>query len=312
MQVNRIQNKVAISSLTLPVAILFATLSWVAGNEGADMGHWGVWGLSLCMVYLLEEMNNSNSLIRVRTHLTAAVYMVGMGCCVFLQDFRAYSLVAPAVMIACHLLFRTYQQYQPVTGTFHAFLCLGLGMLVYPRLVGFVPFFFFCMAAYLRTFTFRTFKAGLVGVLLPFWFLMAWTLYAGDVDFWIRLWKDVSHISLPGFKDYGMLTVSQLTAWGGLSLFSLVAVIRFLHTNYDDKLRTRMFFYIFILLHVFVQLLLIGMPQDFNALFGLLLACSAPLLAHFYALNHTRTAALLFVLMVCWLASLPVIALWIQ
>lgn len=312
MQVNRIQNKVAASSLTLPVATVLATLGWLAGGGLGDMRRLAAWLLSLGMVYLLEEMNNRNSLIRVRTRMTAAIYIIMCGCCGFLQTFHAGLLVAPAVLGACYLLFCTYQQYQPVVGTFYLFVSLGLGVLIYPRLIGLVPLFFFCMAAYLRTFTFRTGKAGWLGLLLPFWFVFAVTYYRQESDFWIRMWDSLSSVRLPELADYAALTIGQRVAWGGLSLFSLIAVIRYLHTNYNDKIRTRMFFYVIILLNLFVQLYVVFFPQDFSTLFGLLAACSAPLLAHLYALTRTRFIAIVFVCMIGWLVSLSFLALWIR
>ncbi|MCM1108217.1 MAG: hypothetical protein NC388_04055 [Clostridium sp.] len=299
----------ATSNFTLPVAIVLATLAWLteSGNFVVD-GLCG-WALALFMVYLLEEMNNVNSLIRIRTRMTATVYMIGVGCCGFMHAFRVDLLVVPAVMLACYLLFRTYQQYQPVAGTFHAFLCLGLGMLIYPRLVGLIPFFLFCMAVYLRTLSFRTFRSALIGLVLPFWFAAAWTLYVDKPAYWLGIWSRIHWTGLPELSSYASLTSDRQAAWGGLTFFMSVAIVRYFNFNCSDKIRTRMLFHMLILLHVCVQVWVIMCPEDFDALYGLLLASSAPLLAHMCALDRTRTVSVLFVTMSVWSLTLLMLSL---
>ncbi len=179
MRWNRLQNKVATSKYTLPVATLLTTLLWCAeGIYTPDriLG-WAVCGLT---AYFWVETNNAYSLIRIRSRLIPAVYLWMTGCIFSLHPLQDGLIVSCLMLVSYYLLFKSYQRTEAVSPFFHSFLCIGIGSLFFPGLLFFAPFYLWYAATYLRSLTWRTFWAAMTGLVLPYWFTAAYFLYTGN------------------------------------------------------------------------------------------------------------------------------------
>ena len=126
MRKSRFQNKVATGKFTLPVAAVFATLLW--GAEGIYTPD-RLWGWVACGLtdYLWVETNNANSLIRIRSRLTPALYLFMAGCIFGLHPLQDGTLAALFMLASYYLLFKSYQETEAVGLLFHAFLSVGGG-----------------------------------------------------------------------------------------------------------------------------------------------------------------------------------------
>ena len=311
MRKNRFQNKVATSGYTLPVAALLSTLLWCAEGvfTSAMLGGWLLCGLT---AYLWMETGNANSLVRVRSLLTPATYVAMMGAAYSLHAWQPATVAACAMLASYNLLFRSYQRTDAVSPLFHSFLCLSIGSLFFPQLLFFVPFYLCYAAIYFRSLTWRTFWAAVVGVLLPYWFVAGYELYAGDVGRFVAHFADLVDFQRLQVESYQHLNGFQLGFAIWVILLSLVAAVHCARTSFNDKIRTRMLLRFLMVQELLILAFMALQPARFTVLFALLLMNSAPLLAHYFALTGSRFSNSLFVISLFILCALALSGLWMR
>ena len=309
MRRNRFQNKVATSGFTLPVAAFLATLLWCAeGIYTLDR----LWGWAICglTAYFWVETNNAHALIRIRTQLTAALYLWMAGCIFSLHPLQDGSIVSCFVLASYYLLFKSYQRTEAVNPIFHSFLCIGIGSLFFPQLLYFVPFYLWYTAIYLRSLTWRTFWAAVTGLVLPYWFALGYHLYKGEAGWFAVHFRELVRfqpISPENYQDFGYLQISTV---GLIALFTLVAALHDIRTSFNDKIRTRMFLYLLLTQELLITLFMALQPMHFQLLLGLWVMNSAPILSHYFALTSSRFARAVFILYLSLFAVLSVLSLW--
>lgn len=307
---SRLQNTVTVSTLTLPATLCIATTLWLIHSGGMPTAYLGGWLTVLLATYLLVELNNTHSLIRIRTRLTASVFIWGAGVCSFLHPFRPELLTVPALIGAYYLMFRTYQDPKATGPMFNMYLCLGIGTAVFPHLAVLLPLLFLLAAAFLRAASFATFRAALLGALTPYWLLAGYCFYTGDTAVLQSIGHRLVTWELPGTEEFAALGPLRIAAFALLFVQSVLAIGHFMRTSYNDKIRTRMLFYVITLVHLSLLVLLMAQPMHFDVWFALLLANASPLQAHLFALTHTRPTNLLFVFTLLLYAALIFIPGW--
>lgn len=311
MRKNRFQNKVATGKLTLPVASVLATLLWSAeGIYTLDR----LWGLLVCglTAYVWMETNNTHTLIRIRSRLTPAIYLFMCGCIFSLHTVQDGSIAALFMLASYYLLFKSYQQPEAVGHMFHSFLCLGLGSVFFPQLLYFVPFYFWYAAIYLRSLTWRTFWAGVIGLVLPYWFWGGYALYADQLPRFTGHFLALGQFQPLSWENYRHPDILQADAVVLTTVFTLIAALHCISTSFNDKIRTRMFLQC-ILFQEFLMLLFMALqPVHLPTLTGLLVMNSAPVLSHYFALTEKRLTNALFILFLILFTTLAFLNLWMR
>ncbi len=165
----RLQNKVAESSITLPAAAVLAALLWwlpQGSYSNEALAGWAVYALT---TYVLIELTNVNVLLRVRSRLTSSIFITLLAVCGFVHQLQPATIAALAVVCALYALFTTYERRQLTAPTFHSYLLLSLGSLALPPLLLLMPVLLFCQGVYMRSLSWRTFMAALIGTVVPYW-----------------------------------------------------------------------------------------------------------------------------------------------
>lgn len=311
MRNNRFQNKVATSGFTLPVAALVATLLWAALGP-MSQNKVICWICCALCSYLLVEFNNSNALLRIRSRLTTSTFLLSMGSFTFLHE-SIESIAVTFFILGCYyFLFRSYQDSHHAANIFHAFLSLGIACLICPALICLIPFLYWSMAAYLRSFSFKNFCGSLIGLLTPLWFYGAYFIYLQDyASLWEKLYQ-FTDFQIPTLTDYLSLDLTRVSAFVLIFILGLIGSIHAMRTSYNDKIRTRMQFYTLILFECVFLLLLLGQPRLFDNGLCILTLTAAPVIAHFFALTSTRVTNLLFILSILLYFSIAISSLWIS
>lgn len=296
------RNKVVTGSLTLPVTFVTVLLLWMLPGAGSG-ALWGGMAMTGLTAYLMMELNNRNTLLRVRSRLMCSLYLWLMLACPALHDWTTQMIPPACLMLAYFMLFASYQQPRAEGYTFHAFLLTGVASFFFPPALLLAPVFYAGMLFQLRTLTWRTFMAGLLGLLTPYW------IYAGYAIWQNRL--DTAFIYLtewftPRLPDYSHLTLPQLLTLGLTVPLAAVSAGHFIHTAYNDKIRTRMLFYLIVLVEVALAAGMLLLPAHLDTLLRLFIVNSAPLMAHYFALAKGRRFHLWFNCCTLLLAALAV------
>ncbi len=249
--------------------------------------------------YLLIEVNNAYGIIRMRTSMQTSLYGWLLVSTPYLFLPSVGPLLACFLILSIYFLFRGYQQNEPVNCVFHAWLFWGLGTLLFPPLFWFLPLLL--VGAYMfKALSWRTFFAGLVGLSIPYWFLLVYAYCKGQMDVFKQPFAE-----LVNFQPIGgcMPPVWALVSVGALCLLLLVSSVHYMMTSYDDKIRTRNYL-LFLIWGSFLFVVLgILQPQHTLLLLSLLLPIVAFLGAHLFTLSHSRTSSIFFVVYLCLLIA---------
>lgn len=316
--IKRTQNKVAESRYTLPAVSAYALAVWLA--SGLLIPHipftmselaGGAWVQFVCFVlsaYLMVELNNSNALIRIYSRTVSSSFLVMSCMACFLFGSMAGAIVQLCVIAAYTTIFRTYQNKLAVAWTYYAFLCLGMACTVFPQTLFMVPVWWLLMRFQLNSMSWRNFWASVLGLLTPFWFALSLLTYIGSFDYFVDFAESLIDIQFP--YDYRQLTINQIVVFAYVVAIGLTGTIHYWRNSSDDKIRIRQLYGWFIAMSAVCSAWLIVQPQLYDMLLRLLIVNTAPLIAHFLSLTHTRVTNIVFYV-ICTVAVLVTItSLW--
>lgn len=280
---NRFQYTIATGRLTLPVAVFISLVLWAVNLKEWTEGVFII--ICSLITYLLIELNTAFSLIRVRSNFAPAMFLLFAAACPFLAPYTAKSWIPVLCLIALFALFRSYESKYASIPIFHAFLCIGIGSMIMPHLLLFSPLIFLQMLE-LRSFHIRTFFAGIVGLLLPYWISLCYHLYlTGNVEaVYIPLTEAFRFASI----DYSILSPSQLLSWGVILSVSVISAIQSLLYSFQDKVQTRILLRVLAGTAMGIIFFTILQPQHANTLFPLLLIIGSIMSGHLFALTFNR------------------------
>ena len=312
---NRLQNKVAGSVFTLPICIVIAVALWWLPQQAFSVRC--LLGLLLCLLttYVVMETNGQQHIIRIRTRMMSCVWLILTACLSFMHPLGEPIIAAACLCVSYLLLFRCYQRHRPQAFVFHAFLMLGIGSFCAPvMLLMAIPYLFY-IAIFLRSMTKKAFWAGILGLVLPYWCYAVWCFVTGKIDplqtfpFMERLPFSLPlKVELDGVL---YLPFSVQVSIAVVVLLSLVSIVHYLRTNYDDKIRVRMILYIYVSQTVLLTAFLLLQPTYYQTTMALLVASASPLIAHYFALTGSIMSNIFFVLSVLLTAGMATLNLWL-
>ena len=309
----RFQNQIAAGRLTLLIAILISVACWtltavLLPDLKAQQDNYPLWksisdfciptwASRFCSFifysivgYFLIELNNSFALIRMRASVQTAIYFLLISVCPSIHLLYAGDLAAVAFLIAIFFLFKSYQQTRPSGCLFHTFVFLGIGSILFPQLMFFVPIFW--IGAYnFQSLHPKSFFASLIGWSLPYWFLLGHAFYYGQIELFYQPFQELVtftpiHFS---YQPWEMATIGYL-----LVLF-IASSGHCLAAGYEDKIRTRSYLHFLIFLN-FCIFVYIGLQPELGVhLLPILLIGVSILAGHLFVLTNSRTSNLFFI-----------------
>ena len=303
------KGKIISSTVTLFVAIVFAALCWSVNADG--IFYWcGFTAMLLCMVSL-RQMSNGNALIRARTWIVPATFVALNGAFPSVHPLRPEHIGVIAYAFSQFYLFRSYQEFHAERTVVASFAFLGVAGLICPPILLLAIPHFISLLVQLRAFHLRTFVAGLIGLSIPLelfvalWF--SWDDMAAHFPLWTNLWTNFWP-SLP--PQWAEIDFNQSVNISIILLLFLIGCMHYLHTNFNDKIRVRMCFYVIMLQGVSLFLLITLMPHFSYHLFPFLLLEVSPMMGHYLMFSYGRWANVFSFLIVALVLGAATFNLW--
>ena len=290
-----LQNRVAESHYALLTTAIYTFIVWYLGGLVGQRLYMQLGIFAVC-TYLMMELNNANALIRIYSRMVSCSFMVLSALSLYAIVPLGVSLVMLCFITFLLTLFNIYQDKHASGWAFYAFACLGIASTIFPQIVFFVPFMWMFMGFLLMALGPRTFWASVVGFVVPYWFILPYCLLTGSMDFFVNLFRQLIDFQ-PLFR-YDNIQLHQLLSFAITTLLAAIGTVHFLRNSFRDKIRTRMFFNIFIYLSLLVVIFIVLQPQHFNILISMLIVVTSPLIGHFVALTRTRTTNVTFCLLI--------------
>lgn len=286
MRERNYRTHITTSAFTLPVAAALTAFIWMFSG----ISHLYVWlGLLVTVLttYIMAESSNRYAMLRVRSRMISTVFLLSMAACPFLHSWEWSFLTMPCWLLSFILFFSTYQKPRPEGSIFYGFLLISMSSLIWLPILMSVPFFLISLGFHLRSLNWRSFCAAVFGLILPYWTLAGYAIWKGNAEEIFSYFSAQIQWETP---DYSTISHDEFYSFIVLTTLSLPSIIHYLRTAYNDKIRTRMFFYMLILQDL---LLLIGgalQPEQCHLLLRLLIVNSAPIVAHHLTLARGKWA----------------------
>lgn len=308
MIVKRFQNRVAESRIALPVTGVYAFAVCALGGLFTEQ-LWVQFVLLAVSSFLMMELNNVNALIRIYSRMVSCSFLVLAVMSQYLVvDVRCG--IVQACFIAFYLfLFSAYQDNRAMGRVFYAFLMLGIASTMFVQILFFVPLVWVLLCTNLMVLrSFRAFVSSLFGLLVPYWFMVAYYLYIDDVDSLLDHFLQIAQFGpVLGWMD---MPVSHILTAAYVVILAVVGMIHFRLNNYKDKIRTRMLFEIFSVLALAAIVFMILQPQHIDYLLALLIVSTSPMIGHYIALTNTFITNISFYVMLVVALIITCVNLW--
>lgn len=291
----KLQTRIAGSRFSLPVTGIAVTAIWVLVTLSRGYEWWPLL-LMLGSAALMMHLNKENALMRTFSNMVSCSFLVlSLMLLPQMQDWHT-GLAQLFCILGYTYLFRAYQDQQGMGEVFTAHAMIGAASIFFPQVLYFVPILWVLLGTKLMALSLHTFLASLLGLLIPYWFWAGYLFFVqGDLT-----------IILSQLSQLGEFTPlldwqSQPHRLTAIAIFifivGMMGSIHFLRTAFNDKIRTRMIYEIFIIMASCTALFILLQPARMDMLLPLLIVNVSPLLAHYITFTHTRlTNASFFVL----------------
>jgi hypothetical protein len=326
------QELIMTSSATLPVVVLLCIAAWIANSlinpgitQPADdfvlIRAWDVSRLSplvnhLCSItlyvivgFMLVELNNRSDILRVKSSVLAAVYLLSIASCPELYAFSFTHLSLVFFLLSLYFLFASYQHRTTSTELFYSFILLSLGTFFYPQLIYFIPIWFIG-AGLLQSLHIRSFFGSIIGFALPYLGLLTYALYIDHTGVFFKPFLEITHFG--GMDVFIETSIPHLLS---LLFFLILFVISAVHSmaiDYDNKIRTRIILHVVIIVNSCLFIFAIIQPMYEEPLLSLSIPGTSLMIAHLFVRTNSRSSYFLFIgslaaMLICYLMKiLPV------
>lgn len=307
MSIKRLQNTIAESRYALLVAAIIAAAIWYFGGL-VEKRLYIQMGLVACSTLLMVELNNGHALIRIYSRMVSCVFLALTCASCFLYPLSRTWIVTLCFISFFLIIFHAYQDKQAPGWHFYAFLCLGIASTVFVQTFFYVPLLWILTATLLNAASFRSFWASILGLMLPYWFLLPISAFNNQLHSWQAHFMSITQFQ-PIFM-YEELDEHRMITFAIIVFLTLIGMIHFWRNSYMDKIRTRMFYEMLIINTLATIAFVVLQPQHFDTLMGIIIIGASVTIAHFIALTHTRLTNIVFISILILIILLTIYNQW--
>ena len=254
-------------------------------------------------------LNNFHALIRIYSRAITSAFIILSGVACFIFPSLEGCIVTVGLVASLLTLFTTYQNREAAGWIYYTFLILGVASVANIHFLVFIPIYWIMMI-FINSLSLRTFIASLFGLLTPYWIWIAVVLffYKDNLTPFTGLFQPLTEVTF--FNAYGSIPLSHYLTYAFLVILAFTGIIHFLRKSYNDKIRTRQFYYSIIFFNIVVLVLLALFPQYYDLLFRPAIILTSPLIGHFIALTRTKITNIAFYLILITALLLTGFNLW--
>lgn len=254
-------------------------------------------------------LNNFHALIRIYSRAITSAFIILSGVACFIFPSLEGCIVTVGLVASLLTLFTTYQNREATGWIYYTFLILGVASVANIHFLVFIPIYWIMMI-FINSLSLRTFIASLFGLLTPYWIWIAVVLffYKDNLTPFTNLFQPLTEVTF--FNAYGNIPLSHYLTYAFLVILAFTGIIHFLRKSYNDKIRTRQFYYSIIFFNIVVLVLLALFPQYYDLLFRPAIILTSPLIGHFIALTRTKITNIAFYLILITALLLTGFNLW--
>ncbi len=203
-------------------------------------------GIVLLLAFMVLQINNRYSFIRIRTMLPAPLFIIMISGFTEMHTVHPVLFSAAFFLLAIHRLFSAFDKVKPYSAVFDSGMLLGIGALFYFNVFILFPAFFLGVGILARETRWREYLIITLGFLLPFLFAFSYAFLSGRFLELLKIFELNTLTPVSHFREAIHLHIYL----GFLILLTFLGSIRIIQQYDSKKESTRKFFSVFFLFFV--------------------------------------------------------------
>jgi hypothetical protein len=210
----------------------------------------------LFLAFLIQQINSRYALIKVKTKLPIALYIIIIGGFTTMHTLHPVFFGAIFLLVGIHSLFSVFNNANPQIDIFNAGLFLSIGTLFYFNLIMILPAFLIAVSILRRERKWREFLILIIGFIIPVLFALSYAFFTDQLNevfltFQKNIITPVNHFK----TDYPLQGFLAL-----LVFLTIIGSIKMMQQYDSKKVSTRKYYLILFIIFVFSMLSFILIP----------------------------------------------------
>ncbi|HKI90650.1 MAG TPA: DUF6427 family protein [Draconibacterium sp.] len=240
--------------------------------------------LAIALSFIVLQINNRYSFIRIRTVLPASLYILLIGGFSQLHTLHPVYFGAVFFLIAVYRLFDMFDRAKPYSAAFDAGFWLGIGSLFYFNLFLLLPTFLIGIAILSREYQWRPYLINLLGAFLPWFFAIS---YAVLTDHFLELLKTLEQNIITANNHFkSNIPLQVFLAF--LILLTVLGSLKMVQQYDTKKVSSRKYFTFFFVVFIFSMLSFIFIPATSQEMLVIVAIPVCFLVSNFLAFMKSR------------------------
>ncbi len=303
----RSQEKIARNHWSLQITMIYGALMLVV-NGITDWSRWLQAAFLIGSTLLMALLNNRYSLIRIYSRMVSCSYLILMVMSSFLLMQTSGNIVSVCWIAMYILMLKTYQERGTRGTILYIFILLGISSTFWVQALFFIPVIWLILAYNLSALSFKGWCASIFGLTLPYWFWGGYEIINGDIS---RLTTHLCGlIQFGDIADLLLLSANKLITLFFVLILAIIGTIHFLRTSYNDSIKVRKHYEMFIIMDITTIIFIVIQPQYYDILLRLIIINTSILIGHYIALTHTWWTNITFYIILATTLIITVYNTW--
>ena len=246
--------------------------------------------LIVLIAFVIQHISDVERLIEERTRLAFLFFFILTSTQTGLLAMSETTIVLVCLVFILYELFRAYQLPEATGTLFNVGVLIGFTGLWMPQILWLVPLLWIGMYQ-LQSLTFRSLMASLIGVLIIYWFVLAWCIWARDFSMFTSLYS-----SLTDFEFFFIFRPFRYYHTGFIVIIFLLFVA-FFYIKTDaisNRVRVRLLLSFLLNMSIWVLVLICLYGRNTDSFLAVLYLPVSVLMAYFFERIHKRIKFMLY------------------
>ena len=263
--------------------------------------------LMVLPVFVIQRINDVEMLIRERTRLPFMIFILLASTNAGFIPLNEVSVVLICIVFMIYELFNSYQLPESTGRFFNAGLLIGFAGLFMPQVLWYVPLLWIGMYQF-RSISYKSFFASLVGVLIVYWFVLAWCVWNHDFSIFASLYSSLTSVDI--FSNSALLQYYRIGF--ALVVALLITASFFIKMDaFNNSVRVRQMLSFLLNMSVWTLILLFLYSKSPDSFMAILYLPVSVVIAYFIENIRYRFRFVLYYSMLILLFAFYVIRIWI-
>ena len=258
------------------------------------------------VAFVIQRICDRDMLTPERTRLPFLLFILLVSTNSGLLPFSEVSLVLLCLVFMIHELSVSYQSPEATGRFFNAGALVGVSGLLIPQVLWIIPILWIGMYQF-RSLNLKSFAASLTGILIIYWFILAWCVWNHDFSMFLSLFS-----SIVGFDIISTTTLFQpyMIGFVGVILLLLPTILHIKTDALSNSVRVRMMLSFLLNISVWSLVLFFFYGNSTDSFLAILyLPVSILLSYYFYNIRYNLRFTLYYCMLFLWCLSF-ILRIW--